>query len=151
MSTTIMQSLTFIIFILSEKIGTLTFLPHSDTQPAGQGKIKQATLGKVRQRMTLVWMKMKCFYIHKIITGSLYLVLLDNRVDHKYSCHKSEQTACTYSCLWFLQLNRQHVPPHVLQLRIVTYFSFPSGFADPFLTLQLNRQHVVMYFFLSYG
>ena len=30
-----MQSLTFIMFTVSEKIETLMFLPHTDTRPAG--------------------------------------------------------------------------------------------------------------------
>ena len=34
MSTTIMQSLTFMILIVSDKITTLKFLPHRDTWPA---------------------------------------------------------------------------------------------------------------------
>ena len=36
MSATIMQSLTFVMFIVSEKIATLKVLPHIDTRPAGR-------------------------------------------------------------------------------------------------------------------
>ena len=35
MSTAIMQSLTFVILIVSEKIATLKFLPYTNTRPAG--------------------------------------------------------------------------------------------------------------------
>ena len=48
-----MQSLTFIMFTVSEKIETLMFLPHTDTRPAGLPNTDHYTgsLKKIKKKL----------------------------------------------------------------------------------------------------
>ena len=80
MCATIMQSLTFMIFIVSKQIATLKFLPHIDAWPAGLTLITKTHIFHVSQKLTLksfIWFIYFNFYNWNVWLGTgRYLLFL---------------------------------------------------------------------------
>ena len=62
-----MQSLTFIIFIVSEKIATFKFLPHIDTWPAGWQAVHPSVWPNTDHYSVCVCLSFYCFLMEVVL------------------------------------------------------------------------------------